>query len=573
VGTLNPIIVIGKVVSESTSAERTYRVAISILAAAGGVALLYYGQVFFITVIIAFMIAFLLEPAVRLFMRMRMPRGLASFLVCALWLGCLYFAGLALYTEGIAMLDDLPAYGARINELVDSAAVRVESVEKNVYRTLVPRRFQDQDPTQPSQPETPGVRGKASKKAADPQPSTPPVQEVRVRQEPTAVVSYVYDYLRSFYNVLLMASFIPFLVYFILSWGDHLRARLLFTLEGEPRYTLAKALDGVGDMVRAYVVGNFLLGVLLSVASSILFASVRLPYWPVVGPMSGFLSLVPYIGMPLALIPALVAALPTGTTSKYLFLLVSVGLLHLFALNLLYPKFVGSRVHLNPLAVTIALMLWGMLWGGIGLILAIPITAGLKPICDNVSSLKPYGRLLGDQFAMSRQFWTYFIISLALVAAGVGIAFYANRGAHLAPTGEILKVRSLADGDDGAIVFADVRITNWASIPFVVNSVQMSMETLQDEVATATPLSKSDVEKISKAYKLIGPKYNDVLGGQDKIPPGKTIDFMAAGRFNFPPRFLEPRKTLRLKIQEVDGAVAELVEKGAEKGAEKSAAK
>jgi predicted PurR-regulated permease PerM len=149
-------------------------------------------------------------------------------------------------------------------------------------------------------------------------------------------------------------------------------------------------------MVRAYVVGNFLLGVLLSVASSILFASVRLPYWPVVGPMSGFLSLVPYIGMPLALIPPLVAVLPTGTTTLYLFLLVSVGLLHLFALNLLYPKFVGSRVHLNPLAVTIALMLWGMLWGGIGLILAIPITAGLKAICDNVTSLKPYGRLLGD---------------------------------------------------------------------------------------------------------------------------------------------------------------------------------
>jgi len=387
--------VIGKVVTESASAERTYRVAISILAAAGGVALLYYGQVFFITIIIAFMIAFLLEPAVRLFMRMRMPRGLASFLVCALWLGCLYFAGLALYTEGIAMLDDLPAYGARINELVDSAAIRVESVEKNVYRTLVPRRFQDQDGVQPVQPETPGVRGKGSKKAPDP-PLTPPVQEVRVRQEPTAVVSYVYDYLRSFYSVLLMASFIPFLVYFILSWGDHLRARLLFTLEGEPRYTLAKALDGVGDMVRAYVVGNFLLGVLLSVASAILFAAVRLPYWPVVGPMSGFLSLVPYIGMPLALIPAMIAALPSGVPAQYLFLLVSVGLLHLFALNLLYPKFVGSRVHLNPLAVTIALMLWGMLWGGIGLILAIPITAGLKAVCDNVTSLKPYGRLLGD---------------------------------------------------------------------------------------------------------------------------------------------------------------------------------
>ena len=376
-------------VSQSTSAEKSYRVAVGILATAGGVALLYYGEIFFITVIIAFMIAFLLEPAVRILMKIRMPRGLASFLVCALWLACLYFAGLGLYIEGIAMADELPAYGARINQIVDSAATRVEGFETNVYRTLVPRRFQDQDVVPPE----PATRGK--RKSTDPLP-VPPVQEVRVRQEPTAVVSYIYDYLHSFYSALLMVSFIPFLVYFILSWGDHLRSRLLFTLEGEPRYTVAKALDGIGDMVRAYVVGNFLLGVLLSVASMILFASVSLPYWQVVGPMSGFLSLVPYIGMPLALIPPLVSALPKGDPALYLFLLASVGLLHLFALNLLYPKFVGSRVHLNPLAVTIALMLWGILWGGIGLILAIPINAGIKAVCDNVSSLKPYGRLLGD---------------------------------------------------------------------------------------------------------------------------------------------------------------------------------
>jgi predicted PurR-regulated permease PerM len=70
--------------------------------------------------------------------------------------------------------------------------------------------------------------------------------------------------------------------------------------------------------------------------------------------------------------------------------------LHLIAMNLLYPKVVGSRVHLNPLVVTIALMFWGTLWGGIGLLLAIPITAAVKAVCDNVSSLQGYGKLLGD---------------------------------------------------------------------------------------------------------------------------------------------------------------------------------
>ena len=223
---------------------------------------------------------------------------------------------------------------------------------------------------------------------------------MRVRPEPTPPFNYIYDYLRSFYNVLLMASFVPFLVYFILSWRDHLRGRLLVIVEGEARYTVAKALDGVAEMVRAYVIGNFLLGLLLSVASAMLFASVKLPYWIVVAPISGFLSLAPYIGLPLALIPPLMAALALPLKPEpaalYLFLTAGVAVLHLLALNLLYPKFVGSRVHLNPLVVTIALMFWGMLWGGIGLLLAIPITAALKAVCDNVGSLQAYGRLLGD---------------------------------------------------------------------------------------------------------------------------------------------------------------------------------
>ena len=75
---------------------------------------------------------------------------------------------------------------------------------------------------------------------------------------------------------------------------------------------------------------------------------------------------------------------------------VVVARLHLVAMNLLYPKVVGARVHLNPLVVTIALMFWGTLWGAIGLLVAIPITAAIKAVCDNVSSLQGFGKLLGD---------------------------------------------------------------------------------------------------------------------------------------------------------------------------------
>ena len=92
----------------TTPTQRSVQAGLGILAVAAAVVLLYYGRVFFITVTIAGMIAFLLEPAVGLFMKLRMPRGLASFVVCSIALLGLYLAGLGLYTEARLMSEDIP---------------------------------------------------------------------------------------------------------------------------------------------------------------------------------------------------------------------------------------------------------------------------------------------------------------------------------------------------------------------------------------------------------------------------------------------------------------------------------
>jgi predicted PurR-regulated permease PerM len=46
--------------------------------------------------------------------------------------------------------------------------------------------------------------------------------------------------------------------------------------------------------------------------------------------------------------------------------------------------------------VTFSLMIWGFLWDAPGLLLAIPLTAGLKAVCDNVKGLRAFGKFLGD---------------------------------------------------------------------------------------------------------------------------------------------------------------------------------
>ena len=65
-------------------------------------------------------------------------------------------------------------------------------------------------------------------------------------------------------------------------------------------------------------------------------------------------------------------------------------------MNVLYPKILGKRLQLNPLAVTLALLFWGWLWGAMGLILAVPITGACKIICDHIEPLRPYGAWMGE---------------------------------------------------------------------------------------------------------------------------------------------------------------------------------
>jgi predicted PurR-regulated permease PerM len=70
--------------------------------------------------------------------------------------------------------------------------------------------------------------------------------------------------------------------------------------------------------------------------------------------------------------------------------------LHVASLNLLYPKFVGSRLQLNSLVVTVGLLIWGFIWGAMGLILAVPMLGAIKIICDHVPDLRPIGAWMGE---------------------------------------------------------------------------------------------------------------------------------------------------------------------------------
>jgi predicted PurR-regulated permease PerM len=191
-------------------------------------------------------------------------------------------------------------------------------------------------------------------------------------------------------------SFVPFLVYFMLTWQQHVRTAAVKLFPQPHRTTAYVAISRVSQMLRGFLAGNVVVGLLMSVLSALGFWWFNIPYFYFIGIISGFLSLVPYLGVVLAMLPPIAAGIGILKPAELPLVGALVLLIHLFGLNFLYPKVLGPRMQLNPLVVTVALLFWGFLWGAPGLLLAIPLTAALKITCDHVPALHPLGELLGE---------------------------------------------------------------------------------------------------------------------------------------------------------------------------------
>jgi predicted PurR-regulated permease PerM len=382
------------------SSVKSVNLATSLIALASAVALLYYGRDFFVTLIISALFAFILDPVVELVTRLRLPRPAATGIVIGLAVIAVYLLMVVAWTQLSTLSEDLPTYTSRINELLTKANDRLGQLEKQTVDTLVPKALLQQ---QQQIEQKPQEAAKARKRRAGVPaervavPTVPLVQEVHIHTDPKPLVNSFYSYASGYFHVLVMAGFVPFLVYFMLSWRDHISRTFLHLFQGDTRYVAGKSWLGISEATRAYVLGNFFLWIFLSSLSAITFFFLAVPYWPLVGPVSAFFSLVPYVGLPLSVAPPVLAALAIPNKFKVIVgIAVITAALHVVAMNFLYAKIIGRKVRLNPFVVTVALMFWGTMWGTVGLILAVPVTAALKAVCDNVESLHDYGKILGD---------------------------------------------------------------------------------------------------------------------------------------------------------------------------------
>jgi predicted PurR-regulated permease PerM len=321
----------------------------------------YYGESVLAVLFFAVLLSFMLSPVVQALEFLRLPRAMAALISVVALLGVLYGVTVASYNQAIIFAENVPKYSQKIRSVVQPFQRDAEKLEKT------------------------------GEVVGEPEPSNVvPVRQVQSWSETlTHGAGTVTD-------IVLAASFVPFLAYFLLTWQSHARSATVMLFPLHHRHTAFVTLGLIGKMLQSFIVGNLLIGLLISGVSVALFGLLHVPFFYFVGFLSGFLSLVPYLGIVLAMLPPILVGLGQLEPGDLLIVIFCVVGLHLFALNVLYPKLLGSRLKINPLAVTIALLFWGAVWGAIGLVLAIPITGAIKIVFDHVESMKPYADWLGE---------------------------------------------------------------------------------------------------------------------------------------------------------------------------------
>jgi predicted PurR-regulated permease PerM len=326
--------------------------------------LCYLAKMILVTLLVSVLLAFMLDPVVSLLEKIRVPQPMGAFFAVLLLLAATYGASYFLYARAVSFAHELPKYSERIRGRLAHFRQQTTELQKSTQQVLP-----------------------LNKDGKKPMPVT-----VENQVAPGSVT----EKLGAVTEVVLTLFFIPFLTYFMLSWQEHAKTKSVQLFRPEYRNTAYATLGHISGMMKSFIAGNFVIGLFMSIGSVVIFGLLGVPYFYFIGFISGFLSLMPYLGIAMAMLPPLAASVGAISDTRLLAVAGTVLGLHLLAMNVLYPKILGSRLQLNPLVVTISLLIWGFIWGAMGLILAIPIMAAVKIVCDHVTSLQRIGEWMGE---------------------------------------------------------------------------------------------------------------------------------------------------------------------------------
>lgn len=325
---------------------------------------LYVARAFLIPLMVGVLLSFLFNPLVRRLRRARVPTSLSA---AAVLLGVVATVGATLY--GLS--------GPAAN-WVAQAPQALTTVETRLRKVMKPlERFSQ-------------TADHVEKMTDIGEPGAPQVELKR-----DSLAATVFGGTQNFLGAVMVVSV---LLYFLLASGDLFLTKLMKVL---PRLSDRKRAVQIAreteDQISAYMMTVTVVNIVFGVVVGVVVKLQGMPNPVLWGVLAGVTNYIPYMGaLAMAAILGLVALVHFETTTQAAMVPIAFLLLNFFEGNIITPRLIGQRLALNPVVVFTGVLFWGWIWGVMGALMAVPIMAAIKIVCDHIEGLAPIGEFLGQ---------------------------------------------------------------------------------------------------------------------------------------------------------------------------------
>ncbi|NOZ23239.1 MAG: AI-2E family transporter [Planctomycetes bacterium] len=310
--------------------------------------------------IIAWLLSYILGPAIESMSRWRIPAPIAVCVVLFLLLGACWLSGIFMYARISAFASEFPKYRERLTVIVGDLTNRFH---------LPPSAFADVD---------------WATKAQD------------------FVVSVSGSFVTFLSN---LVTVVIFLVFFLLG-RPYTKYKIKKALSPQQADRVIHVLESASGQIGNYLSIQFLISLVTGVLVWLVLACIGVDFALTWGTLAFLLNFIPTVGSIVASIPPVLLAVIQFYPSYWPAVICCLCLLTIqMAMgNVISPKVMGDRLDLSPVVILLSLLFWGWLWGMVGALLSTPIACTIKIVCENVGPLRPISVMMTSGKAYQREY-------------------------------------------------------------------------------------------------------------------------------------------------------------------------
>lgn len=172
----------------------------------------------------------------------------------------------------------------------------------------------------------------------------------------------------------------------------------LFPQKGHQYKKFMDNLQSISDSIRYYIGSMTTISLFTGAISYVILLIMNVEYAFLWAFLIFILNFIPYIG-PLisSIFPAIFAVITTGHLLQFIYVFAAMEGIQIIIGNFIQPMVMGKGTNLSPITIIVALAFWGMLWGIVGMILAVPIMAVVVIVCSQIPSTRFLAILLSEK--------------------------------------------------------------------------------------------------------------------------------------------------------------------------------